>query len=173
MRKELSQAIGKLKDSEIVTITPAISCQWGGRTHRLTYLKRDRDIVLAWIEEPHAPPFEKYRVVTGEIYLPIRQWVEFDRLALATVPPDVQFHPFIDWRVEQPRCPVTLNENAIVEPGTEELWEKIQGKRLQTEGYPRLHHHDRQLYRQRVAMWFDDQYCGSVAIPTEWIYRVE
>lgn len=166
----LNRALEKLESNATVTVTPAISCRWDGRTHWLTYLKRDRDIVLAWIEEPDAPPFEQYREVTGGIYLPIRQWVAFDRLDLTAIPSDVQLHPFIDWRTEQPCYPVTLREDAIVEPGTEKLWERLQGKRLQVEGYPRLHHHDRQLYRLRLTTWSEgDRYCGSVAVPVEWL----
>lgn len=157
-----------------VRVNPAISCYWTGRIHWLTYLKCERDIVLAWIEEPGAPPFELYREERSKnaplFYLPVRQWVSFERLALTIVPSDVQLHPFVDWRTEQPCYPVTLREDAIVEPGTEKLWERLQGKRLQVEGYPRLHHHERQLYRQRVSMWGEgDRYCGSVAVPVEWV----
>lgn len=107
--------------------------------------------------------------MTGNIFLPVRRWVAFDRLSLTTVPQDVQLHPFIDRRVEQPRYPVTLRKDAIVEPGTEKLWERLQGKRLQAEGSPCLHHHDRQLYRQRVSVWESDRCCGSVAVPVEWL----
>lgn len=172
-RENLNRAIEKLRDNETVAVNPVIPCQWDGRTHWLTYLKRDR-VVFGWIEEPGTPPFERYREVTGGIYLPVRQWVAFDRLVLATVPSDVRLHPFIDWRINPPRYPVILNENAVVEPGTEKLWERLQGKQLQAEGYPRLHHHDLQLYRLRVTMWDEgDRYCGSVVIPNEWIESVE
>lgn len=83
-RESLHRAIEKLRDNETVVVVPAIPCYWTGRTYRLTYLKLDR-VVFGWIEEPGTPPFEQYREVTGGIYLPVRQWVAFDRLVLATL----------------------------------------------------------------------------------------
>lgn len=166
---KLNRAIEKLESKATVAVIPAIPCYWTGRTHRLTYLKRKGDTVLAWIEEPTAPPFEQYREVTGGIFLPIRQWVPFDRLALTTVPSDVNFYEFIDWRAYPPRYPVTLCEDAVVEPGAEKLWERLQGKRLQAEGYPRLHQQAHQSYRQRIAMWEGDRPRGSVVVPVEWL----
>lgn len=172
---KLKQAIDKLESGTTQRVDPAISCRWSGRIHGLTYIRREKltHAVLAWIEEPGAPPFELYREERSKnapaFYLPVRQWVPLSQVDRISVPPDINFYEFIDWRVEQPRYPVSLRDDAIVEPGTEKLWERVQGKRLQAEGFPRLHHHERQLYRLRVAMWESERYCGSVAVPVEWL----
>jgi hypothetical protein len=176
-REKLNLESEKLEKGMTATVSPVVSCRWTGRLHWLTYVRRTPqnhpDAILAWIEDLGASPFELYREERSKnappFYLPVRQWVPLDRLDLVSVPSDVQLHPFLDWRVEQPRYPVSLREDAIVEPETEKLWERLQGKRLQVEGYPRLYHHDRQLYRQRVAIWEDDRYHGSVAVPVEWL----
>lgn len=172
---KLKQALDKLESGTTLRVDPAISCGWSGRIHWSIYIRREKltHAVLAWIEESSAPPFELYREERSKnappFYLPVRQWVPLSQVNLISVPPDINFYEFIDWRVKPPRYPVFLRDDPLVEPGTEKLWERVQGKRLQAEGFPRLYHHERQLYRLRVGMWESERYCGSVIVPVEWL----
>jgi hypothetical protein len=175
--EKLNREIEKIERGTTLRVDPVASCHWTGRIHWLTYLRKekDTDAVFAWIEEPGAPLFELYREERSKnappFYLPVRQWVPFTRLELTFVPSDVQLLPFVDWRVNPPSYPVTLRKDAVIESGLEEIWNRLQGKRLQAEGHPRLHHHDQQLYRLRVAMWEGDRYCGLAAVPLEWLVK--
>lgn len=126
---------------------------------------------MGWVEMPGIPPFEQWVVDIRRspiAYFPARQWVKLSQDL--DLPEDVTIIPFIDWRISNfTNSPIELNPHAIVEPGTEDLWQRVKGKTLQLQGTPRLYHHERQLYRVRVAMWDRDRYCGSIPIPVEWV----
>lgn len=64
---------------------------------------------------------------------------------------------------------IELNLKAVVEEKLSQLWQQLQGKRLEREGYPWLYHQSLNLWRIRVRIWDGDRYCGLVSIPLEWV----
>ncbi|MGB6169158.1 MAG: hypothetical protein WBF52_16355 [Geitlerinemataceae cyanobacterium] len=153
-------------------LSTAAACHYCGRLNGLTYLRRLEEFpVLAWIEEPGTPPHELYRELPGNppLVFPVRQWVKMSCLYISSVPDGVELMPVSQRFGTVEVGSIELNREAIVEENLWELWQRLQGKRLEREGYPWLYHQSLNLWRIRVRIWDGDRYCGLVSVPLEWM----
>jgi hypothetical protein len=153
-------------------LSTAAACHYCGRLNWWTYLRSlEGGTILAWIEEPGTPPHELYRELPGNppLMFPVRQWVKMSCLYISGIPDGVQLIPVPQRYSGMEVGSIELNPETIVEDKLWELWQRLQGKRLEREGYPWLYHQSLNLWRIRVRIWDGDRYCGLVSIPLEWV----